>query len=139
MKGFCSECSKGTCMSCMYLYRLVTLKEQNVPDPRMRGFSFSGSPETPSTFDLEKPNETRSRMIEAVHDRYFSGAANLYRERKQFDAEYQAASSAADKIEALKLGMTLLLEETKLEKDRVVAMLEDLALLRPVRVRESLV
>jgi len=118
---------------------LSTLKEQNVPDPRMRGFSFSGSPETPSTFDLEKPNETRSRMIEAVHDRYFSGAANLYRERKQFDAEYQAASSAADKIEALKLGMTLLLEETKLEKDRVVAMLEDLALLRPVRVRESLV
>jgi hypothetical protein len=105
----------------------------------MRGFSFSGSPETPSTFDLEKPDETRSRMIEAVHDRYFSGAANLYRKRKQFDAEYLAASSAADKIEALKLGMTLLLEETKLEKDRVVAMLDDLALLRPVRVRESLV
>ncbi|HEX2522256.1 MAG TPA: hypothetical protein VHP35_09025 [Terriglobia bacterium] len=119
---------------------LSTLKEQNVPDPRMRGFSFSGSPETPSTFDLEKPDETRSRMIEAVHDRYFSGAANLYGDkRKQFDAEFQAASSADAKIEALKLGMTLLCEETKLEKDRVVAMLDDLALLRPVRVRESLV
>jgi hypothetical protein len=119
---------------------LSTLKEQNVPDPRMRGFSFSGSPETPSTFDLRKPDETRSRMIEAVHDRYFSGAANLYGDkRKQFDAEFQAASSADAKIKALKVGMTLLLEQTKLEKDRVVAMLDDLALLRPVRVRESLV
>ncbi len=117
-----------------------TLKEQNVPDTQMFEFSFSGAPEeavsskTASTSDLQS-------MIEVVHDRYFSGDINLYGDkRSQFDAKYNVARSAADKIEALKLGVTLLLEQTRLEKPRIVAMLDDLALLRrPIGNRESLV
>src|SRR5262245_45870840 len=90
---------------------LSTLKQQAIaPDARMLEFSFSGGQDTAAprrtapTFDLSKPEDTRSRMVAAVHDRYFSGDTNLYGDkRKQYEAKFAAASSAADKIEALVL------------------------------------
>jgi hypothetical protein len=81
-------------------------------------------------------------MIEAVYNHYFgSEDTNLYgAKRAEFEAGYRAANDAEAKIKALKDGMTLLLEQTVLEKPRIVNILKELALLRrPIGNRESLV
>jgi hypothetical protein len=123
---------------------LSTLKQQAfAADARMLEFSFSGGRDSAPTFDLTNPEETRSKMIQAVHDRYFSKDTNLYgAKREQYDAEYDKAKnakSAAMQIEALTIGLTLLAEQTVVEKPRIVGMLEDLSLLHSDYKRESLV
>jgi hypothetical protein len=121
------------------LFRSTLKKQANAPDVGMLEFSFSGGPDSAAPNQKVATSDLQE-MIEEVHDRYFSGDTNLYgQQRAEYDTKYAAARSATEKIEALTLGMTLLIQQVKLERSRLVEMLDVLSLLHPVYKRESLV
>jgi hypothetical protein len=127
---------------------LSTLKEQensSAVEGDLAGILFLKPSDLPrkeaSDFNLERPDETRSAMIAAVYDHYFAGqdkSTNLIGvDFKKFEGEFQNAEDAQAKLNALKTGFTLLLKQTPFQKDRLVPILEDLALLCPAYVTEN--